>query len=372
MNTRAYLSDGAVKSHKKELAALGRHALIMTGRSSAKKCGALADVTDALSSENISYTIFDQTEENPSTETVMAAKEAGIAAKCDFVIGIGGGSPLDAAKAAAVMIANPGSDWPLLYESEPAKALNVAAVPTTCGTGSEVTGASVLTRHDLGTKRTAKQYVFPKLALMDPKYLASAPGSVITSTAIDALGHLIESYVNTSATEESRIKSLTGLHIWKRCRAYIEGTVFTDPAEEHDMYKDLLLASNYAGMAIRIAGTSLPHAFSYYLTYEKQVPHGIAIGIYQPGFLGGASSEDKTAILSAAGFEDMESFSKFIEKICIRPVLEKYADAEELRKINKKSADYIITERSRIERVPYFVDGSVLERIAAGSEAADC
>lgn len=372
MNTKAYLANGVVKAHAAELAALGHNALIVTGKNSAQKCGALADVIAALEEGGVSYSIFNCVEENPSIETVRTGAALGNAFFSDFVIGIGGGSPMDAAKAISVLLKNPMKSWKILYEKEPYDAYPVAEIPTTCGTGSEVTGASVLTRHDLGTKVTAKQYVYPDLALIDPAYLASAPRTVIRNTAIDALGHLIESYVNTLATVQSREKSLTGLHIWKRCKAYIEGAEITDREEEKQMFADLLLASDYAGMAILTASTSLPHALSYYLTYEKHVPHGMAIGIYLPAFLREADEEDQKALLDAGGFEDIEDFDRFISRNCIKPLLGEYASLQELRTINEKSVGSVLSDEARLARVPFEVNEMVIGRIAAGSEEVIC
>ena len=369
MNTKAYLANGVVKAHAAELAALGHNALIVTGKNSAQKCGALADVIAALEEGGVSYSIFNCVEENPSIETVRTGAALGNAFFSDFVIGIGGGSPMDAAKAISVLLKNPMKSWKILYEKEPYDAYPVVEIPTTCGTGSEVTGASVLTRHDLGTKVTAKQYVYPDIALIDPAYLASAPGSVIRNTAIDALGHLIESYVNTLATEQSREKSLTGLHIWKRCKTYIEGAEIESKEEENQMFADLFLAADYAGMAILTASTSLPHALSYYLTYEKHVPHGMAIGIYLPAFLKEARQEEQDALLSAGDFKNFEDFSGFINRNCAIPMLNEYTGLDELRKINSKSVKYVLSDEARLARVPFEVNAQVIERIAAGSES---
>ena len=135
MPTAVRQEQNCVARHAEELAACGRNALIVTGRHSARENGSLNDVIMALDAQGVRYAVFDQVEENPSVETVMAARDAGLAAKADFVIGIGGGSPLDAAKAAALMLAHPEKDWHYLYETADSAALPVAAVPTTCAVG---------------------------------------------------------------------------------------------------------------------------------------------------------------------------------------------------------------------------------------------
>ena len=145
MPTKVYNEKGCVRQHSQELAALGTKALLVTGKHSSRVNGSLQDVEDALNRERVPYVVFDGIEENPSVETVMRATALGLSEKVDFVIGIGGGSPMDASKAIALMIANPEKKADFLYETDAAvklaanQALPVAAVPTTAGTGSEVT-----------------------------------------------------------------------------------------------------------------------------------------------------------------------------------------------------------------------------------------
>ena len=128
-----------------------------------------------------------------------------------FVIGAGGGSPMDAAKAIALMVQNRDTSEDILYKPIKLKALPVVEVPTTCGTGSEVTPYAILTRDDIKTKQSISHKIYPVLACIDAKYLESAPAGLIINTAIDALGHLVESYFNTNATEYSRMASLYGM-----------------------------------------------------------------------------------------------------------------------------------------------------------------
>ena len=105
--TNTYAEKNCVKNHKKELLALGSRAFVITGHSSSKKNGSLDDVIAVLEEASVPYQIFNEIEENPSVETVVRAAEIGKEFKADFVIGIGGGSPLDASKAISLLIANP-------------------------------------------------------------------------------------------------------------------------------------------------------------------------------------------------------------------------------------------------------------------------
>ena len=158
--------------------------------SAAKKTGALSDVTDALFSSGVPYEIFSGIEPNPKYESVLAAANAAIKAGCDFFIGIGGGSALDAAKAVSLLAANPG------VSEEDAFSYNVKNAPypivtvgTTAGTGSEVTRYSVITTSSGIKKSIANEALLPSLALGDVKYLSFMSPSVLKSTALDAMCH---------------------------------------------------------------------------------------------------------------------------------------------------------------------------------------
>jgi alcohol dehydrogenase len=191
----------AVRNHAADFKKFGRKALIVTGRSSAKKNGAYDDVTSALDVQGITHVLFDEVEENPSIETVMKARDLGVREQADFVVGIGGGSPLDAAKAISLMIRHADKDISYLYSPDGgSEALPIVAVPTTCGTGSEVTPVSVLTNTPKGIKKSIPHKLFPQLALIDGKYLGFAPERVLACTAFDALTHLVESELNSKMT----------------------------------------------------------------------------------------------------------------------------------------------------------------------------
>ncbi|MDE6615021.1 MAG: iron-containing alcohol dehydrogenase [Lachnospiraceae bacterium] len=310
--TEIYHEDGAVLKHSSEIASLGRKALIITGRLSAVKTGALDDIIKALDDNNTEYILYDKIEENPSVGTIMDAAGIGRSQGADFVIGVGGGSPMDAAKAVALMVQNRDTSEDVLYKPLKLKALPVVEVPTTCGTGSEVTPYAILTRDDIKTKQSISHKIYPVIACIDSKYLENAPAGLVINTAIDALGHIIESYFNANATEYSRMVSLYGMEQWAINKDAIETGKFTK-----DNYNQLLFASTLAGMAISHTGTSIPHGLSYYLTYNKGVPHGKAVGIFLPGYLALMEKNSMPGYKDAVakmGFKDTRDFAGFIKK----------------------------------------------------------
>jgi alcohol dehydrogenase len=352
MPVTVYEEASCVWNHRKELAALGRKALIVTGKNSAKNNGSLRDVQKALAAEDVDYVLFDEVEENPSVETVMRARALGLTEGVDFVVGIGGGSPLDAAKAAAVMLFYKEEEAAFLYEQpEKTGSLPMAAVPTTCGTGSEVTAVSVLTRHDKRTKGSIAHRVFPKLALLDVKYLANAPHNLICDTAVDALGHLIESYLNNNATDYSRMLVREGLVIWSLSKDVL---LMERQMEEEDLHH-LLMASLLGGMAIAHTGTSIPHALSYALTYELGMPHGKAVGYFLPGYVDGASEPEKNALLALMGFADVQEFAAFYRQVC--------APQEVPGEVLERSVSDTASNLSKLALCPYPLDREALMRM---------
>lgn len=347
-----YEEEHCVYNHRSEIASYGTKALIVTGRSSSKKNGSLLDVERSLQDCGISYVIFDEVEENPSVETVMKARDFGVTENVDFVIGLGGGSPLDASKAIAIMIANKEKDATYLYETDPAmQALPVVAIPTTCGTGSEVTAVAVITVHDKRTKASLPHRVFPKLALLDATYLMHAPLSVVTATAIDALAHMIESYINTNVSDYIRMFVRDGLLTWSECKDVLIGKREMTIEDA----RKLLHASMLAGMSIAHAGTTIPHSMSYMVTYEMGIAHGTAVGHFLPGYMHYAFAEDRKFILDNAGFDSLEDFTQFIHQTCKMELISK--------QLLERCIDSVVVNKAKLDMCPYVIDKSILEKM---------
>ena len=274
---------GCVRSSAKELAKLGRFCLIVTGKNSAKVSGALQDVTDTLERNGQKWVLFDEIGQNPKLTDCMAAAEKAIASGADFVMGIGGGSALDAAKCIAVLAANPGLTQAQLYAFDWANApLKIAAVGTTAGTGSEVTKVSVITTPDGRKKSFHHEAIFPALALGDPSYTMSQPPMVTRSTMVDVLAHCAESFFSRAANNISRCYAVEGIRLLL--------PVFRRIAEkgcdtlDYDAREQLYCASIYGGLAINVTGTCFPHTMGYLLTESFGIPHGTACAVFQKDF----------------------------------------------------------------------------------------
>lgn len=311
MPTLVYSERECVKNHAEEIAMFGRKAMIVTGKYSSRANGSLEDVTDVLEKKGVEYIIFDDVEENPSIETVMKARNIGVMEGVDFVVGIGGGSPLDAAKAIAMMIANEDKDESVLYEAVPLKALPVLTVPTTAGTGSEVTPYSILTIHAKRTKKSISHKIYPVMALLDSKYLKTASQACIINTAVDALAHLVESYLNTNSNALNRTYSEKGLRSFAEVKEALLKFEITD-----EVYDKLMDIAMIAGIAITHTATSIPHGLSYQVTYELNVPHGKAVGMFLGGYVENyKDKEESKRVVEMLGFADAKAFRQYLNKL---------------------------------------------------------
>ena len=360
MPVKLYHEADCVKKHSALFAAAGTKALVVTGRHSAGRNGSLSDVTAALEAEGIALTLFDRVEENPSIETVMEAVKTGRQEKADFVIGIGGGSPMDAAKAAALLLHFPKEGADFLYDAnaaaEAAPHAPLILIPTTCGSGSEATETSVLTVHKRRTKISLPHKIFADAALIDGKYLEGAPIEIIRSTAVDALAHLWESALNSSATPYSRMCAEAGLCVWGKIKdALLSLEERSLTTEERNL---LMQSSAMAGMAIAQTGTSLPHALSYALTYDLHIPHGMAVGFFEAGYLEQVTKEERQKVLRPAGFSSVAEWKEYYQVVCGRLVI----PGEELQ----RTMEMVASNPGKMAKAPFACTEAVLRRVVYG------
>jgi Alcohol dehydrogenase, class IV len=256
--------------------AIGKRCFIVTGKHSAITSGALGDVAAALTACGAEYIVFDKISENPLLSVCAEGGHAAALYGADFVVGIGGGSPLDAAKAIAAFAANDGIKPSELFEVNKLKpSLPLIGVPTTAGTGSEVNPYSIVTLDGEGKKKTfnsPKSYF--KYAFVDPKYTYSLGKEYTVSTALDAFCHCIESYLSPKSSDASRLFAGYGAKkIWE----VLTSTTDTYTSAQRE---SLSYAATAGGIAINATGTGFPHPLGYNLTLDKGVPHGRACAVF--------------------------------------------------------------------------------------------
>ena len=306
----------SLQNNKNIFLSLGKKCLIVTGKTSGKKSGALDELIDIFNEFHIEYTMFDEITETPLTKTCCDGGKVAREFGADFVVGIGGGSPLDASKAVCVYATNPHIINDDIYT---AKVLNeplpLVVIGTTSGTGSEVSGVSVLTR-EIGRKQSisGKNY-YADYAIADAKYTYSVPYRTTVSTALDALSHAIESMFSPRADFLTQQFALISIKMIYPVLQKLYETKELPTSEERDT---LYFASLYAGFALNKGGTGFPHGMGYALTEDYNVPHGIACAVFIPQYL--TEAEKANPVLFSQVLDAMNchkaSAEKLIEDLC--------------------------------------------------------
>lgn len=270
--TRVFSGSGVLKINQTVFKENGTKALIVTGRSSARVSGALDDTIEILMNLDVPYVLFDGVEENPSFATVEKGGKIMGENDCDFVVAIGGGSPLDAAKAISTLNKNKGITCDDLYRGDSLAAFPIIAIPTTSGTGSEVTPYSILTDSN-GTKRGfGMSSTFPIVSFLDARYTLTMSHEVTLATALDALSHSLEGeVVNNGDNPLVKMLSAESTGIIHRVLPRLMNRENDLTLREKIQYAAML-----AGMVIAHTGTTAAHAAGYPLSSFKGIKHGIA------------------------------------------------------------------------------------------------
>ncbi len=313
MPVSVFFGRNCIEKNSSEFLSFGEKALIVTGKKSAEKNGSFADVKKALESVKITYAHYNKIEPNPTVENVREAAIFARESGADFIIGIGGGSPLDAAKAIAILAVNDIDDEALFGGRYNIKPLPVVAIPTTAGTGSEVTPYSILTYKKISNKRSiGSDSIFPKAAFLDPVYTNSLSAEITVNTAVDALSHAIEGYLSIRATEVITPYALESIRLIGECISELKEINVKDEVREK-----LLYASMLAGIVIAHTGTTAVHAMGYPLTYHRNIDHGRANGLVLSHYLKflEPSTEKVRHIIETAGMKSVDDFGKVLDKL---------------------------------------------------------
>ena len=288
--TRLYSGTNCISRHQDAIKALGNRCMLVIDPLAAKASGALGDVEGVLATNGIESFVWDGVAENPSVESCIEAGRLASQKGAEFVIGVGGGSALDAAKAASVFLANPELDedgfYSLAWINDPAP---IALVGTTAGTGSEVTKVSVLTDANRRKHSIHDDRLYAAVSFGDSRHTHTCPASVTLSCGVDVLAHAIESYFSRKADPISRAYSIQAVRLaWGPLEVTCSGKEL-DAAMREQLYD----ASILGGMAINTTGTCFPHNVGYYLTENYGVPHGFASAIFLPALLACVNSFDR-------------------------------------------------------------------------------
>ncbi len=236
-------------------------------------------VEDCLADNGVEITVYSEVEREPSVENVERAANELKKGDYDLVIGLGGGSPLDVAKGSAVLANNEGSILDYVgVELIPKPGLPLVLIPTTAGTGAEVTKNAIFTDVKAQLKKgVVSEYLLPRVAIVDPKLTVSVPAKITAATGMDALTHAIESYTSLKATIQTDLYALEAIKL-------ISGSLRRVVADGSDLEarEKMAAGSMFAGISLANAGVGAVHALAYPLGGQFGVSHGVANALLLP------------------------------------------------------------------------------------------
>ncbi len=313
MPAKVYFGDNSIEVLGEEARRLGTKALFVTTNRArvARKTGYYDKIMELLKSSGLSVYEYIEVEHDPPIDNVMRAVELFKDKGVDLIVAFGGGSALDAGKAIAVGLSLGDVRryvFPNMVEEE---VIPVIAIPTTCGTGSEVTRYSILTDKAINKKVALTGYpIIPRVAIVDPLTLKTLPGNLTAWTGFDALSHALEAYLSRKSNPliEPIALEAAKLVVDNIVEAY-KGSM--------NAKRKLHLASTMAGLAINTAGTTMVHGLGYYLTTHHGVHHGLANAVYLPFVLKyNLENIDDRKVSKLLKTFNTETVDEFLSTIC--------------------------------------------------------
>ncbi len=297
----------------------GENVLVVTGTGSTKRSGLLDRVLASLKAAGLGAAVFDKVTQNPLTTTVYEGVELAKAEGCGVILGVGGGSIMDAAKAIAFCTVNAGdvSDY-IFGKKQGAGALPIVLLPTTCGTGSEGNQIAVLTNPETKDKKALyTMQVMPRVSVIDPDVMTTMPKSVLSSVGFDAFTHSLEAYTSKKANPITDAQALLGMQLLADDLPKLvsgEGGV----AE----WEAVSLAATLGGMVIGAAGVSAAHGMEHPASGLKNIVHGRGLAALTPPIVERLAPADPekfarvSVLLGGSGAEDCaESIRRFLKAI---------------------------------------------------------
>ncbi|MFI3212378.1 MAG: iron-containing alcohol dehydrogenase [Eubacteriales bacterium] len=277
--TNLLFGRGRVSEIGTVTAPYGKKALIVTGFNSTKKSGLLDRTIQYLKDAEIESVVFDQVSANPLTTTAIAGAELAKEESCDVVIGLGGGSIMDCAKAIAFLTVNEGdiSDY-IFNKLVSNKALPIILVPTTCGTGSEGNGFAVLTNPENGDKKSLRcNAIVAKASIIDSELMETMPKHILASVGFDALCHNMEAYISKISQPLTDAMSLQAMQlVGESLVDLFEGN--GNPTD----WDNISWASTVGGMVIHSAGVTVSHGMEHPASGLRNIVHGNGLSALTP------------------------------------------------------------------------------------------
>ena len=306
---RIVFGPGTVQTVGDEAKALGAKKVLVVTDRGVVAAGIVDKVLAPLRAAGLEALVFDKVEPNPRLSTVEEGHRLFAAQRCDMTIGVGGGSSMDSAKAIGILATNPG---PIIqyegankYRRAPAPSI---AIPTTAGTGAEVTQTCVVTDTSRNYKVSIRGLTnVCKVALLDPQLLTSLPPAVVAATGMDALSHAIESYLSTNASRLTEVLALEATSIiGRRLRDFVR-----QPSDE-TAAADMQFAAMTAGLAFANSRLTTVHGIAHALGGHFNIPHGIGCAMLLAPVMEFClpTSADRLARIARALGEDVAGLSQ--------------------------------------------------------------
>lgn len=307
---KVILGNGTVAQAGEEAGKLGAKKALIVTDAGVVKAGLVQGLEESLKAQKIKFGIYSQVKAEPEARIVDECVKAVCADGYDIIIGIGGGSSLDVAKGAAIMATNEGKivDYSGT-DLVPLRGLPKILIPTTAGTGSEVTRAIIITDDSDNSKKAVfSDFALPDVAIIDPLLTLSMPLAVTADTGIDALVHAVETYVSVKATPFSDVLAIEAINLIAENLpvAYVRG-------DNIEARFNMSLAATLAGMAFTSGGLGAVHALAYPLDTEFHLSHGRSNAVMLPYVVdyNKIGSLSKYADIAEVMGEDMEGLSEY-------------------------------------------------------------
>jgi len=305
---RIHTGVGCLAQLPEEIRRLAVSRLLVVTDSGVKTAGLFDRVKSLLERGGFAYQVFDTVQPEPTLEDLQRCLQSAVEGDFEAVIGLGGGSPIDVAKVVAVMLRLGGLPQDYMgIEKLPRPGLPTIMIPTTAGTGAEVTPNALLVDPVERVKKSfVSSYLIPEVAIVDPELTVSLPPHLTASTAMDALTHCVESFISLRAFPLSEVLSLEGI-------SRIAGSLRAAFAYggNMDARYDLSLGSLYGGIALTNAGTAAVHALAYPLGARYRISHGLSNAVMLPYVMkfNCLSNMPKFAQIAEAMGEDIHGLS---------------------------------------------------------------
>lgn len=285
MNFRYYLpvnlvfGSGVVSQAGTLTAQYGKKALLVTGKGSTKKSGLLDTCVSLLRQAGVDSIVFDKVQQNPLTVTAEEGAKLACETGCDVILGVGGGSTMDAAKGIAFLAQNQGDISDYIFARKTSdKALPLILIPTTCGTGSEGNCFAVLSNPETNDKKSLRcNAIIPKVSIIDPELMTTMPKQVLASVGFDALCHNMEAYLSVTGQPMTDMQALEGIRLIGENLP----RMYEDSADLV-AWEKLTWGSTLGGMVINTAGVIAPHGLEHPASGLRDIVHGKGLAALTP------------------------------------------------------------------------------------------